>query len=61
MPLSFEWDNDKAEANLLKHGVDFIDAAQIFAGPMFASSMNGMIMARGGLEPSARPTELFSS
>ncbi len=28
----FEWDDAKAEQNLSKHGVDFVDAAQIFAG-----------------------------
>lgn len=32
--LFFEWDDDKAESNFEKHGVDFIDAAQIFAGPV---------------------------
>jgi uncharacterized protein len=25
--VSYEWDRDKAEANLRKHGVDFADAA----------------------------------
>jgi uncharacterized DUF497 family protein len=35
MPLEFEWDDDKASANLEKHGVDFVDAAQIFAGVTF--------------------------
>jgi len=30
--MQFEWDDDKARANLLKHGVDFEDALQIFAG-----------------------------
>ncbi len=32
MPLEFEWDEDKAATNLAKHGVDFVDAARIFAG-----------------------------
>jgi uncharacterized DUF497 family protein len=32
MALSFEWDDAKASANIEKHGVDFIDAVQIFAG-----------------------------
>ncbi len=31
MALSFEWDDGKASANIEKHGVDFIDAVQIFA------------------------------
>jgi len=33
MALSFEWDDEKAAANLRKHGVDFLDAAKIFLGP----------------------------
>jgi uncharacterized protein len=32
MSLAFEWDDEKARANIAKHGVDFVDAAQIFAG-----------------------------
>ena len=28
----FEWDADKAEANLRKHGIDFRDAIAIFDG-----------------------------
>ena len=31
MPLSFEWDESKAKANLAKHGVRFEDAATVFA------------------------------
>ena len=27
----FEWDEAKREANLVKHGVDFVDAVDIFA------------------------------
>jgi uncharacterized protein len=27
-----EWDEDKRLANVLKHGVDFVDAARIFEG-----------------------------
>ena len=27
---SFEWDEAKAEANLTKHGIDFLDAALVF-------------------------------
>jgi uncharacterized protein len=29
--LQFEWDEDKAEQNLAKHGVSFLTAAEIFA------------------------------
>jgi len=30
----FEWDQNKSEANLSKHGYDFDDASQIFYGPV---------------------------
>lgn len=29
-PVEFEWDEEKAFANLRKHGVDFADAALVF-------------------------------
>jgi len=29
----FEWDSDKADANLAKHGVSFPEAATVFADP----------------------------
>jgi hypothetical protein len=29
----FEWDDEKAEANLAKHGVSFQEAATVFADP----------------------------
>ena len=32
--MRFEWDPDKARANLRKHGVDFADAATIFDDPL---------------------------
>jgi uncharacterized DUF497 family protein len=28
----FEWDEEKRQRNLRKHGVDFADCAQVFAG-----------------------------
>jgi len=28
--MEFEWDNEKAEANLRKHGVDFTDASTVW-------------------------------
>jgi len=28
------WDEAKRQANLIKHGLDFVDAEQVFAGPM---------------------------
>ncbi|MGD9658842.1 MAG: BrnT family toxin [Methylocystis sp.] len=32
--LEFEWDEDKAAANLAKHGVSFLRAAEVFANEM---------------------------
>ena len=37
MDAVFEWDDGKARYNLGKHGVDFTDAAQIFAGPVLTA------------------------
>jgi uncharacterized DUF497 family protein len=34
--MHFEWDPDKADANLGKHGVDFVDATQLFFGTYYA-------------------------
>ena len=33
--MEFEWDEDKRVNNLAKHGLDFVDAYQIFNLPMF--------------------------
>ena len=30
--MDFEWDEAKRRANILKHGIDFVDAANIFEG-----------------------------
>lgn len=35
--MRFEWDPEKARANLLKHGVAFEDAAEVFADPLHRS------------------------
>lgn len=32
--MRFEWDEAKNEANIRKHGIDFIDVADIFNHPM---------------------------
>ena len=32
---SFEWDEEKARTNLLRHGVRFIDALEVFDDPFF--------------------------
>jgi uncharacterized DUF497 family protein len=31
MPLTFEWDEQKAERNLKKHGVSFQEASEVFS------------------------------
>lgn len=33
MKVSFEWDEEKAHANLRKHGISFDEAATVFADP----------------------------
>lgn len=32
--MHFEWDPDKAEGNITKHGVEFAEASTIFADPL---------------------------
>ncbi len=34
MPLSFEWDENKARSNLAKHGVSFDEASSVFGDPL---------------------------
>jgi uncharacterized DUF497 family protein len=34
LSVNFTWDEPKRQANLAKHGLDFADAAKVFAGPM---------------------------
>jgi len=34
LELEFEWDEEKARANLLKHRVSFLTAAEVFANEM---------------------------
>ena len=31
-PAGFEWDEDKSETNLVKHGISFDDASEVFYG-----------------------------
>ncbi len=30
--MDFEWDEAKRQANILKHGIDFVDAVEVFRG-----------------------------
>ena len=32
--IEFEWDDDKRESNLKKHGIDFIEAREIWLSPL---------------------------
>lgn len=32
--MEFEWDEDKRRQNLRKHGIDFMDTAELFTGPL---------------------------
>jgi uncharacterized DUF497 family protein len=34
VPPGFQWDEDKNQANIAKHGIDFRDAARVFEMPM---------------------------
>jgi uncharacterized DUF497 family protein len=34
--VDFEWDEDKRESTIAKHGIDFQDAVTIFAGPVLS-------------------------
>ncbi len=34
---TFEWDDDKARANLKKHGVSFDEGATVFSDPLIAT------------------------
>jgi len=32
--MALEWDNEKNQTNILKHGIDFVDAYKIFENPI---------------------------
>ena len=38
--VEFEWDEDKSLANLEKHGIDFLNARQLFDGRPLYNSFN---------------------
>ena len=35
--MRFQWDEQKNEVNIEKHGIDFADAPRIFAAPLLAA------------------------
>ncbi len=40
VPNGFEWDVEKNRANLIKHGIDFEDASELFYGPVILRASN---------------------
>jgi uncharacterized protein len=38
--VELDWDRGKRQANLAKHGLDFADAAELFAGPVIETEHN---------------------
>lgn len=38
--MGFQWENDKSVANEAKHGISFLQAAQIFRGPVLKAEDN---------------------
>ena len=36
--VTFEWDEAKRSANIAKHGIDFMDAQEMFEGPILVLS-----------------------
>ena len=36
-PMVFEWDERKRRGNLMRHGLDFMDAEELFRGPMLTA------------------------
>jgi Ribonuclease toxin, BrnT, of type II toxin-antitoxin system len=45
----FEWDEDKAEANLAKHGVSFAEAATVFADPAAVTWTMALVLTEPSL------------
>jgi uncharacterized protein (DUF4415 family) len=44
--MAFEWDEEKRQANLVKHGVDFRQMPELFEGPQSKPSTTALTMAR---------------
>ena len=47
MPLSFQWDMNKARTNLTKHGVSFEEAATVFGDPLSLTKTRSSPFASG--------------
>jgi uncharacterized DUF497 family protein len=50
--VKFEWDEDKNQENIRKHGIDFADAWEIFEAPMQTAldTRERIIVKTGGSE-----------
>jgi len=46
--MEFEWDEAKRQANILKHGIDFVDAGAIFDRRFVETEDAGATTARDG-------------
>ena len=40
VPTGLEWDEEKSKANLIKHGIDFEDASEVFYWPVVVRGSN---------------------
>jgi uncharacterized DUF497 family protein len=47
--VSFHWDDAKRESNIQRHGLDFVDAWEVFLAPMLTDSTPEPTMAK--IEP----------
>jgi hypothetical protein len=43
--MEFEWNSDKAKANLRKHGVSFEEAATVFDDPLYVDFYDPIIQS----------------
>jgi len=46
-PTGFEWDEEKSNANLIKHGIDFEDASEVFYGPVLIRGSSATMRSDG--------------
>jgi uncharacterized DUF497 family protein len=60
-PAGFEWDEEKSRANLVKHGIGFEDASQIFYGPIVVKVSNRNNEERWENQRSNRHGDFYTS
>ena len=44
--MRFEWDEAKRQANIARHGLDFVDVESVFASQMFSLIDDRLIMVK---------------